>query len=462
MIGALLKRFRTGDWLGVAAIASFIIFKLSHLTFRFGDGDAYWYMLQAFIGGHLPYRDFFLADPPVFLLFLTVLKPFLGTHWLAYQALPIFLEALNAVLIYLLLRPLTRLSWLSTPVYLFSFTILATSDFSTGVQLTVLFSLLAWYMWQRGKPALTGGAWALSALTKLYAIPAMLGFFAYTLWRKQPWPRVAGAVLATGAVLLAYFFIAAPQGFIHAIILHQLHRPAGNAPGAVWLFFWQHEWALILLTLIAIFYQSRRALVWSLVLSALFFVFFKDLYYLYFAYLIPSMVILGVLYIDRLWQVPSRRPLGIIVCVILTLTSIIGVQAYRHTVMQQGRFLNAPEIAEYLKTQTAHDVVYGSHEVAPLLALLSGKEIFDNHIDTNGQVFAAGTEDREAVSHAAAEHGVYLVARITDLPEYNLRDVGYESYFSPDVFKQACKRLKFFPSTSNESDNFIAIYDCKY
>ncbi len=462
MVLKFFKKLTISDWVVIAALGIFLVFKFSHLTFRFGDGDAYFYMLQAFLHGHLPYRDFFLADPPVFLLFLTILKPFLGTHWLAYQALPLDLESLNALFLYLILRPTTRLAWLSVPMYLFSFTILATSDFSTGVQLTVLFSLIAWYAWQQGSPATSGIAWALSALTKLYAVPAILGFFVYAIWQKQSWRRAVVAVILTGIAILGFFFCASPHGFIRSIIIHQLHRPTGNAPSAVWLFFWQHEWSLILLASIAALFRPRGAIVWSFALSTLFFVFFKDLYYLYFAYLMPYMVILAVTFIDHLWRRPEVRPLSAIICIILAITSIVGIQTYRHSVMNQGRFLNASEIAEYLKTQTAHDQVYGSHEVAPLLTLMSGKEIFDNNIDTNGQVFAAGTEDREAVSKAAATQGIYLIARITDLPEYGIHDVGYESYFSAEIFKQACTRLKFFPSTSNETDNFIGIYDCHY
>jgi hypothetical protein len=122
--------------------------------------------------------------------------------------------------------------------------------------------------------------------------------------------------------------------------------------------------------------------------------------------------------------------------------------------------LNAEEIGNYLKTQNGHQQIYGSHELAPILALFSGKKVFGNYIDTNTQVFAAHTLDLNHISEQAANAGVYLVARITDLPDYGIKDQGFEGYFSKDIFAKSCSRLKFFPSSSQESDNYIGIYDC--
>ena len=91
------------EWSAAAgSIAVFLSWKLTHLVFRFGDGNAYIYMADALWRGMLPYRDFFLADPPVFVLLLAALKPVFGGHLILYQAIPVVLEAGAALLLFLL------------------------------------------------------------------------------------------------------------------------------------------------------------------------------------------------------------------------------------------------------------------------------------------------------------------------------------------------------------------------
>ena len=460
MLKKIREKIQAGPIVVGITIACFLAYKLLHLTFRFGDGDVYWYMMQSLWQGLLPYRNFFLSDPPVFILFLAFLKPLFGAHWLWYQALPVFLESLNAIILYLILRPKTKLAFIAAPLYLISFTILATSDFSTGVQLTICLSLCGWLFMESQRQILSGLAWGLSILTKLYALPAFLGLLGFTVWKKQPWFRVALAVIAVGVSALLPFFIASPHGFINSIITTQFHRPAGNDRGSVWLFFFRHEWVLILFGLLGAGVKANRKYLGAFLLTAVFFVLFKDLYYLYLAYLFPFLIIFAVTLFDRVWADVEIRPLAVVMGLLLTWSCLGGFLAYQNSVLTQGRFLNVIEIAEYLKTLNAHQQIYGSHELAPILALYSVKSIYGNFIDTNPQAFAAHTFNLEQVSQQAAAAGVYLLARITDLPDYGIKDQGFEGYFSRSVFDQHCQRLKFFDSTSQESDNYIGVYDC--
>jgi hypothetical protein len=117
-------------------------------------------------------------------------------------------------------------------------------------------------------------------------------------------------------------------------------------------------------------------------------------------------------------------------------------------------------MANFLRTLPTDYPLYGSHEVAPLLALLSDRRLFGNYIDTNPQVFASGRYDRERISREAVAEGVILAARITSRPELGIEEAGYESFFSPELFRNYCRRLKFFPSGSREGDNYLGLYFC--
>lgn len=456
-----MKKFTKQDWLVLATVLAFLIYKLATLTYRFGDGNAYFYMANSLWHGIWPYRDFFTADPPLLVLFLSLFRPIFSSHWLWYQIPAFLLEAANGFSIYLIFRNKLKSAVLGPILYLFSFSILGTSEFTTGIQLTVFFSLLGWFAFEKDHPIRSGVFFALAAMTKLYALPVFAGVWLYSCIARKMLLKITLGFIATVVVVILPFLILSPSGLFHSIVWHQLHRPAGNDPAAVWSYFLSHEWALLLLAFGGLFLRKSRQYLAPFIFGSIFLIIFKDLYYVYIAYLISYLVFFAIIFLDRIYEERDLRPLLIIAGLLAAWSIIGGVYNYENTVQVHGRFTNAAEIGEFLRTQNVHTQIYGSHEVAPLLALISGKKIFGNFIDTNTQVFAARTLDVEKVSLDAARSGVYLAARITDLPEQGIRETGFEGYFSREVFDKYCSKLKFFPSTGNEADNYIGIYDCR-
>ncbi len=87
----------------LATIIGFLLYRLTTLTFRHGDGNLYLYAGHALTQGILPYRDYIFADPPAPPIILAFFE-FSTRHSVAsYLLLPIFLEAINAVILYKLL-----------------------------------------------------------------------------------------------------------------------------------------------------------------------------------------------------------------------------------------------------------------------------------------------------------------------------------------------------------------------
>src|SRR3990167_1659434 len=85
-------------------ITFFLLFKFSNLSLRFGDTNAYLYMADVLWKGILPYRDYFLADPPFLVLLLAFFKLIFGKTLVLFQTLPILFEAGTAIVVYLLLK----------------------------------------------------------------------------------------------------------------------------------------------------------------------------------------------------------------------------------------------------------------------------------------------------------------------------------------------------------------------
>ena len=443
-------------------ILFFLAWKFTSLTFRFGDSNAYFYMADQFSKGILPYRDYFLADPPVMIMFLGSLKLFIGKNIILLQAVPFLLEVASAGLLYLILKKEKNpLAFLAPLFYLFSFSVLATSDFLTGVQLVNLFSLSAFYFYQKTRLKTSGFFWGLAILTKLYALFLLLGFLFFLLSQKKfraIFSLCLGAVFAA-LLFLFPFLILAPQETFDYLILHHFNRPGGGNRSAVFFFFFQKEWLLLLLAIAGLVHSKKWSLGLPLATFFVFLLFFQDLYYTYFAALLPFSILLAIIFLASIFESPRFSKFFSALVFLYLLFLLLGTGSYQENHLPFGQFSNAQEIANYLSTQEKRPL-YGSHEVAPLIALLSRNNLLENYIDTNPQTFGSGANNKEGISQQVLEKNAYLIARIARRPEYGPGDIGTEGYFSENLFRTNCHELKTFPSPSKEWDNLIIIYVC--
>ncbi|MCR4334785.1 MAG: glycosyltransferase family 39 protein [Patescibacteria group bacterium] len=449
-------------WIVTVTIAVFALWKLSSLHFRFGDENIYFYMSDAIWRGLVPYRDFFFADPPFFIYLLALFKGLFGSHIILFKALPIVFDSASAVLIFLLLRKTNVFAYLGPIFYLFSFTVLATSDYMTGAEMMIFFLLLAIYLDQREKHFYSGVSWALACLSKLYAGPALLGFLFYKIISKEFLAIkkiILGGLVAT-FIVLAPFFIIAPHQTFQNLIVHHLHRPYGIDKWKIASVFFKFEWLLVVASIAGIFIARKKLYVYPLIFSAVFFLIYTDLYYMYLHLLMPFIVILTVGLFTYLHT--RQEEFAWTFSLFYIFVAIYSITIYANTFAPQGVLDNPQEIAEVLKNAKEDLPIYGSTEVAPLVALISGKEIFDNAIDTNTQSFASGAQDLGVMSQDAVEHGVYFVARIANYPKQNITDTGFEGYFDRKIFESSCVLYKSFDRTSPDTLlNQVAIYKCK-
>lgn len=143
-------------------------------------------MADQFFRGVLPYRDYFLADPPLMIIILGGIKWLVGKNVLFLQAVPFLFEAASSGLLYLILKKeKVSLAFLAPALYLFSFSILSTSDFVTGVQLVNFFALSAFYFYQKDSFKTSGFFWGLAFLVKLYGAFLLLGFLIFLFSQKK-------------------------------------------------------------------------------------------------------------------------------------------------------------------------------------------------------------------------------------------------------------------------------------
>ena len=171
------------------------------------------------------------------------------------------------------------------------------------------------------------------------------------------------------------------------------------------------------------------------------------------------MVILAVEFVDFLNK--KREELAWVFIALYVCVIIYSISGYVNIYQPEGIFYQPEEIATALRNAPGNLPIYGEDEVAPLLSLMSGRQIFDNMIDTSIQHFASGAQDMNALSEKAAENGIYFVARVANYPDQNIHDTGFEEYFDKKVFDSSCKLYKAFDrSVPDDPLNQVAIYKC--
>src|SRR6056297_861646 len=166
MLKKILSKIKSKEfWIFVLVAFSFVLIKVFQIKFKFSDGNIYFYMGDALLRGELPYADFFLASPPLQVL---VISGFLGV-----------IRLLGLKLIFLKLVPIIA-------SVIFSFSVLTTSDYSSGVHLTTMFFVISLYFVVNKKKPLWGVVFsALALLTRLYVAPAILGLLIYLLLKDR-------------------------------------------------------------------------------------------------------------------------------------------------------------------------------------------------------------------------------------------------------------------------------------
>lgn len=454
----------------------FLGLKISQLSFRFGDGNEYVYMASLLGKGIIPYRDYFFVDPPMLIMTLSIVHVFFSAFPLLFQLVPVILEICNAYLLFMLLKKqLNPYYFLSPFCYLFSFTVLATSDYITGVQLVIFFSLLAIFMFEQKKYIVSGVFWACAVLTKMYAVPMLFGWLLYVFFiqkNKTILVRLLLGFSITCILIMLPFLLTGFSHVISYIILFHFNRGLGIDKASIYFYFIQHEWLFILLGICGLFLTKKRILLIPFLSITIFFLVFPDLYYLYlnvlmFFILFFSFETLGALWRKYKWK---NELFGLII-VSLYLFLLFNWFDYSTHLIPKGRFSNANKIADQVKKLPDKYPIYGSHEVVPLLAFLSNRPILNNFIDTNPQGFTSFGQNKKEMSMQVLNAGAYVIGRMRKLKtgayvvgragEDKELIMGFEGYIDMELFKKHCIPVQSFPSTSGEEDTHIGIFLCK-
>lgn len=447
-------------FLAIAGI--FFLIKINGLGVRFSDSNIYFYTAYQLLEGKILYKDIFFTNFPLLPYISSLYFLLFGGNLKLYYLTPIIESIGVSFVIYLTIlrtHKQSLLAVLCASVYLFSFIVLTTSDHQSGVFLASLFGVIGYYFLETEKPAKSGVFIGLSVLTKAYFLPLWIAsIVTLFLKKKNSLLRfLLGFFLTIGLILLPSLLFARNEIYTD-IIEYSLTRSEGIPKMNILRFFFIHDLLLIAILIFVIVRIRKNIFMGVFALSSiLFIILYKDIYYLYLNFLIPFLAIsFADLYrtVQKQFSLPS-----FVIPAILAVIFIINISLYLSSFQKSQIVQNIEEITVFLKNQS-ETTLYGTNDITPALAYLGDKQLLNNIVDTNENIFRKGFLDQNKLTNDAIENNSLIVTHGAYYPQFMVDEQILGGIFDQETIKKQCTMIQSYPITTEGLDNRLNIFRC--
>ncbi len=408
----------------VAVVLCYVLLKQSNLSFFTGDESVYFYSGYLWSQGILPYRDFFISHPPIQLLvpLLTILLT--GVHLPVLQLLPAFFGALSGILLLCITwRPLgSAKAIMSFALFLLSYATLLSTLHYTGQNLALLLLLLSILLFFKRRKFSSG---LILGIAQGVGIHILFPFATLALlqwrWGKQHFLAFVGGFLLSIGTLHALFSLIAGGNFWKMVYLYHLQKPDAtihlSSKVAVTGQMLKGHFFLVLLALFGIVLlwnslqngsieekpERQRLLLLSAAIGATYLLYLSlisPIFPHYFAPLMPFAAILAseglyqlCIFCTDLWRHGQKAgALGaMIVLALLCIGALSRTLTFYGYEQRALAFDSAPQVAERIRKELgSEETLFGDFGVVPTIALLSGRRIAGNQVDSSVMRFVSG------------------------------------------------------------------------
>ncbi len=426
---------KVNSWLAFFILAAiFLSIQATHFSYSISDENTYIYMAKAVSEGQMPYRDFFLAHPPLHIFLLALIYKIFGFSFLIFKATGP-LAAIGAALIAFKIcrEKLGDIEAVFSAFLIFlSYDFQRFSTFTVWITLCTFLVMLSAYFLLKGKSLIGGVLMAAASLAGLFSLIAGFAIAGYlaAFEKKLLMKYLAGFLgvfIACNLALIALF----GNSYIEGAYKYHLAKPSeGNDKGDIISFFLlgslkdgKMSGNHALLIGMGLFLFSRKKMKHALMLPLsivaaymLAMALMSKIFGYYFLIIIPFIGILaargfaGV--IERLEG--QRAKQAHLIC--LGLIAVSGmVNSYHYWNNDYQDFNNAEEIAAFVKESYPEKEIFGDDSITPLIALLSGNKLAFNYIDSNSLRWRSGLLDiNETISRIRQGRIIVIERRLND------------------------------------------------
>lgn len=476
-------------------VTVFIALKSINIAPKISDENIYFYMASLVAQGQFPYRDFFFAHMPGQLLMLALPIKLFGFNLFILKLIPLLASVGTAVLLYI------KTKNIFAPIfYLFSLTVLATSDHGSGVHEATFFLILSWYLFEiqnpndkikKIQPLLGGLALFAGTMTRFYILPAAIGFVFYQIIRQKFQISSKSKIILFLITIFSLFVVANllfwqlfGEHFLISVWRYHFLKSEGINKIAIVSFFLQNDWLLLVLAgvgIITLFLNKSEirntkyeinsfdirvsnfhSALFALIFQSLFLAFFADIYFLYLVTLIPFISVLaiqGLQIIKQKLLFPFPN-LPYLPYFLLSIFFLLNYLNYQSNHAPASVIVNFDKIITDIKGLTGpDDKIFGTFSITPLIAAETNRNITDNQIDTNIKRYLAGFITIDEATKIATESAVFIQTALLDKTG-NALSLD-PAFVKQDVIRTSCSLFKIYPVPKDYANNAIIVWKCK-
>ncbi len=432
----------------VIIFLAYFYMKSSGINYSITDENIYFYMGKLVSEGYLPYKDFFFAHPP--------LKPFIfasiflvsGLSFTALKAVPILASALTGYFIYRIMLRMSDVNgaFASLILFLFSYDQLRVSAHPTGINIAIFSIAASLFLLLENRYLLAGILLSVGVLNQLYVIPSAIGLFimAYLMDGKKNTKLYFTGFIVPLIVVFMLLFLFTGYSMIDSLII--FHFKKSETPDVTSAFDVGKDIASVNLPLFIIGFlgliiphKFRKRLLLLYAFNLLFLFLVPKVFYFYFALLFPLLAFTAGILVEHL--IDCYRRLRIVFFIILVLILYSGVEGYlRH----EARYFESAElIADYIRENSdSGETIFGDSVSVPLIAMLSGRDIAANVVDTNAMRYHSGVTSfettREKIEKTRFKYLIFRgragIGSVDDAQEYAKTECRFDKRFN-DKYK---------------------------
>ncbi|MBI5044898.1 MAG: glycosyltransferase family 39 protein [Candidatus Levybacteria bacterium] len=438
----------------------FLVIKLSTLHVRASDTSIYFYTAKELLSGKILYKDVFFTNFPLVPYIASFYYLISHGNLLFYFSTAFFESSFTALIIYkIIIKSSPRIYAIQgVIIFLFSFIILATSQHQTGVFLVCLSTVLSYLFFQEKKYISSGVFTAFALLSKAYSLPLLISYLCILLIKeREGMIKFICGFLSCIAIILLPSLLLAYNDLLKDVFFYSLTRSQGISKLHIFWFAIKHDPLIFLLMFANIFWIKKRLFfgLFSL-FSLLFFLFYKDSYYLYLVVMIPILILsFPEIVKDLLARFSINKNL---------ITTIIGVAAIVNIMIFFSGYHSLQNIDIESMTKTINKenpkVLYGVNGITPALALATNKPLLNEIVDTNSNIFRKGYLNADHLTKDLMRNHGFFITEGVSYPELGISQEIYTDIVTTKDIKNNCTLIKKFPFRSEGISNTINFFQC--
>ncbi|MBI2660515.1 glycosyltransferase family 39 protein [Candidatus Woesearchaeota archaeon] len=439
--------------------AAFVLITFKGLkTAQPGDENVYYYMGKLVSEGKIPYKDFFLAHPPLQIYMIASVYKIFGFSIIALKLIPLLSTLITAFCIFKIAQKFGNMEAITASLlFLSSYSVMFNSVFSFGIDVAAMLLIAGVYFsFNRGYYLLSGLFFGLAAITRLLALVPIAVILLYFLFSgKKAFFKLSLSFLMIFLLANGAFFLASDSYFSNVYGYHLQKTFGGKENFREYFDILKLNWILFFSALLFIFANARRQLALFACVSLpylLFLMSLKKIFGFYFLIAFPFLAIIGAYSAVNLAGIIPKK-LKIIAFGAFTLifiwnlsSDVIFLEKIGFTGFERGR-----DLAEFIVLNSdGGAMLFGDDSVTPLLALQTNRRIALDFVDTNDQVFISGVKNLNVLLEDLKGKSLLFIAR----------DKQGISYFK-EVREFLGKNCEFLSQFHDKMEGNYLVYRCK-